>query len=232
MIKAIFLDCYGTLISTGNGSVEAAKEILDKNNFSFNAELFYKHWKNIHKENISKLKRFKKEEEIFIDDLKMLYKFYGIKSDERDDVKYMLNSLYKRSFFDDSLHNLIKLKEKYEIYIASNTDREPLIKNLGEDINLFTGIFTSEDLMVYKPEKYFFKKILKTTGYNKEEIIFVGDSLIDDISGSKNMGIYSVLIDRDKQYKESEIKPNFIINGLSELINVVNEINEKRGHFA
>lgn len=31
-MKAILFDVYGTLISTGNGSVNAAAEILKKNN--------------------------------------------------------------------------------------------------------------------------------------------------------------------------------------------------------
>jgi len=43
MIKGVFFDCYGTIISTGNGSVEATKKILSSKDITINAETFYKH---------------------------------------------------------------------------------------------------------------------------------------------------------------------------------------------
>jgi 2-haloalkanoic acid dehalogenase type II len=232
MIKAIFFDCYGTLISTGHGSVKATKEILEKSNISIDAELFYKHWKKVHKDNINKLTQFKKEKDIFTDDLKYLYKYYNIKGDEENDVKYMLNSLSKRTFFDGTLSYLKEIRNKYKIYIASNSDTEPLLENIGDNMEFFDDIFTSENLMKYKPSKYFFDEIIKKTMYKNHETVFVGDSLVDDIQGSNNAGLYSILIDRNKKYIEKDIKPDAIINNLNELENAIKEIIERQGYFA
>jgi 2-haloalkanoic acid dehalogenase type II len=232
MLKGIFFDCYGTIISTGNGSVEATREILEKIGVSIYPETFYKHWKKIHKENISKLKEFKKEKDIFIDDLKLLYEYYKIESNVENDVIIMLNSLYKRAFYDDSLYCINKLKKKYKIYIASNSDTEPLLENVGENKFIFDGIFTSEDLIAYKPSIQFFNKIMTITELKSNEIIYIGDSLNDDILGAKNVGIYTILIDRKNEYKKNNIKPDAIINNLYNLEEILNEINKVSGHFA
>jgi len=54
MIKALIFDCYGTIISTGNGSVDAVKTILDSLKINIDPVLFYRDWKTIHKENTLK----------------------------------------------------------------------------------------------------------------------------------------------------------------------------------
>jgi len=226
MIKGVFFDCYGTIISTGNGSVEATKKILGSKDITIKAETFYKHWKIIHKDNIKKLIEFKNEKDIFIEDLRILYEHYNIKGNVENDIIHMLNSLYKRSFYNDSINCIKKLKENYKIYIASNSDTEPLLENVGNNNYLFDGIFTSEDLRAYKPSIQFFEKIVKITGFEYNEIIYVGDSLVDDISGAQKLNIYTVLIDRKNEYKENEIIPDSIINNLNELEEIINKVNK------
>ena len=73
MIKALVFDCYGTIISTGNGSVDATKIILDNLKINIDPMLFYKDWKIIHKANTLSLKHFCTEKRIFINDLKVLF---------------------------------------------------------------------------------------------------------------------------------------------------------------
>jgi len=230
MIKGVFFDCYGTIISTGNGSVEAVKKILDSKDIKINAETFYKHWKIIHKDNQKNLIEFKNEKDIFIEDLRILYDHYNIKGNVENDIIHMLNSLYKRSFYNDSINCIKKLKENYKIYIASNSDTEPLLENIGKNNYLFDGIFTSEDLRAYKPSIQFLEKIVKITGFEYNEIIYVGDSLVDDISGAQKLSIYTVLIDRKNEYKENEIIPDSLINNLNELEEIINKVNKKRGY--
>jgi len=230
MIKGVFFDCYGTIISTGNGSVEATKKLLSSKDITIKAETFYKHWKIIHKDNQKNLIEFKNEKDIFIEDLRILYEHYNIKGNVENDIIYMLNSLYKRSFYNDSINCIKKLKENYEIYISSNSDTEPLLENIGKNNYLFDGIFTSEDLRAYKPSIQFLEKIVKITGFEYNEIIYVGDSLVDDISGAQKLSIYTVLIDRKNEYKENEIIPDSLINNLNELEEIINKVNKKRGY--
>ena len=68
MKKAIIFDVYGTLISTGNGSVTAAGEILKKINVDMDAKVFYKKWKEFHKQQMNEMTEFVTEEVVFIGD--------------------------------------------------------------------------------------------------------------------------------------------------------------------
>lgn len=48
-MKAVLFDVYGTLISTGTGSINAVKSILAKKHSEIEPEAFYAEWKQLHK---------------------------------------------------------------------------------------------------------------------------------------------------------------------------------------
>lgn len=226
MKKAIIFDVYGTLVSTGTGSVDATRKILEKHNIDLEPKKVYSNWKKFHRKNIDEVNNsnnFKTEEDIFEKDLKMVYEMYNINGNYKEDVKIMLETLGKRKTFEDTKETLEILSKKYKIYIGSTTDTEPLMKDLvNNNINIFDGIYTSENLQEYKPKKEFYTKILKQISISANEVVFVGDSLNDDILGPQSVGIYSVLIDRKDNYKDdSIIKPDSIIKSLLELPEIV-----------
>jgi 2-haloalkanoic acid dehalogenase type II len=228
MIKALIFDCYGTIISTGDGSVNLTKIILDNLKVNIDPVLFYKNWKKIHRENIYSLKYFCKEKEIFINDLNILFKIYNINGNIKKNIKPMLKSLYKRYFFDDVIKNLKLLKKDYKIYIASNSDTKPLMKNIGKEKYLFNGIYTSEKIRAYKPSRIFFEKILNKIKINKDEILFIGDSIEDDIIGANNVGLKTVLIDRKNNSKYIGNEASYIIKDMNELLNIIELNNIKK----
>lgn len=45
MKKLLIFDAYGTLISTGNGSIQATEKILALQDKHIDAKAFYKEWK-------------------------------------------------------------------------------------------------------------------------------------------------------------------------------------------
>jgi FMN phosphatase YigB (HAD superfamily) len=54
------------------------------------------------------------------------------------------------------------------------------------------------------------------------ETLFVGDNLIDDVAGPKGVGMKAALLDRKNQYDaDSDIKPDYIISTLKELIQII-----------
>ncbi len=204
MKKAIIFDVYGTLISTGNGSVTAAGEILKKINVDMEPKVFYKKWKEFHKQQMNEMTEFVTEEVVFENDLRMLYEFYNLKGNYKEDVKIMLDTLDKRKAFDETNEVLNKLSKKYKIYIGSTTDTNPLMTNIKNNNMKVDGIYTSESLKEYKPHKAFYTKILDDIKLKAEEVVFVGDSLLEDVKGPQSVGIYSVLLDRKDKYTEEE----------------------------
>ena len=163
--KLLIFDVYGTLISTGNGSIEAVRKILALQDKEIDAKEFYSVWKRFHRLHMDKANEgnFVTEEEIFVQDLKRLYEDYGIGRDYNSDVKFMLDSLVGRVTFEDSKETLNKLREN---------------------------------------------------------AVFIGDSLVDDVYGPRQAGLKTVLIDRAKKYDKdkSEIVPDYVVDDLRNLI--------------
>ncbi|MBQ8175841.1 MAG: HAD family hydrolase [Oscillospiraceae bacterium] len=217
MIKAILFDVYGTLISTGSGSVDAAKRILEKNNSDIDPNEFYSHWKQLHKRNMS-AGTFIPEREIFGMDLRELYEYYHISGDYVSDVKIMLDSLYNRKVFDETKTMLEKLADKYALIIASNTDTEPLLQNFEYNNLQFDKVFTSELLKCYKPDEHFYRRILDVIACSADEAVFVGDSGEEDVIVPKKVGVKTVLVDRKN--KGDNFGQDYTVGNLSELLDI------------
>lgn len=123
---------------------------------------------------------------------------------------------------------LLALKEsgKYRLYMATNgipEVQEPRIEKSGVG-EFFDGVFISEKIGYQKPDKRFFDACFeRIEGFKREEAIIVGDSLSSDIKGGINAGILTCHFNpHDKPY--SQIKPDYKITNLSELIPLLDNI--------
>lgn len=182
MLKAIIFDAYGTLISTGTGSVDAAQKILLKNNrTNISSKEFYAQWKKYHKLHIENQTEFINEEKVFKRDLRALYVDYRIDSNANEDIKIMLNTLGKRNAFPEAKEVCHNLSNKFIVCIGSTTDTAPLLNDLKRNKIQIDKVYTSENLKTYKPKKEFYQAILDDLNLKASEVLFVGDSLIDDV---------------------------------------------------
>lgn len=199
MVKAVVFDAYGTLISTGTGSLDAAQRILDLHGSAITAKAFYADWKKYHRQHIDSLTQFVPEETIFLWDLEKLYGQYGLSGNATKDVRIMLDTLGNRTAFPESRGIVERLKHAYTVCIGSTTDTEPLMRDLNRSGIVVDHIFTSEGLQVYKPQKAFYERILTELSLLPQEVLFVGDSLTDDISGPKRVGMKTCWVNRKGQ---------------------------------
>ncbi len=219
MISAIIFDVFGTLISTSDGSLQATKKILQKTGSNIDAIKFYAEWKLLYKKFCQCENGYLTENEIFSLGLKELYEKYELHSNYTEDVKIMLDSRFNRKAFDDVLPAFEVIREKYKLYLGSNTDNDILTDAMNLNNIKVDDVFTSEILQCYKPDKRFYEYILKEIRLSSDEVLFVGDSLSDDISGPQQLGIRSVLIDRNNTFdkKNTKVKPYIVIKSLIEL---------------
>ena len=194
---------------------------MEKNKKNVDAKIFYKKWKYYHKKHIDSLKYFAIEEDIFLMDLILLYKEYDIKGKPENDVKIMLDTLGKRNSFPETNVVLNALRPSYQLFIGSNSDDIPLrtdIERNGIEVN---KVFTSESLKVYKPKKEFYLFILDEIKMRYDEVLFVGDSLIDDVSGPAALGIKTIWLNYNNiSYDQKEFKPLYEIKNLNQLLEI------------
>lgn len=220
MLKSIIFDAYGTLISTGNGSVKAAERILALNKRpDISPTEFYRRWKKLHRQHIDCLAAFTTEEAVFHSDLCKLYQEYGLTRDACQDVQIMLDTLGHRTAFPETKEILKRLGQDYITAVGSTTDTKPLLWDLERNHLEIPHIFTSESMEVYKPKKDFYEKILCSLNISSSEALFVGDSLIDDVQGPQSVGIKACWVNR-KGADTAGVVPDFEIQNLEQLIQI------------
>lgn len=220
-MKAVIFDAYGTLLSTGNGSVKAAAEILSLHDRpDIPAEKFYADWKQLHRTHIDGLKSFVNEEEIFKRDLAVLYRLYGLAENPLQDAAIMLKTLGNRQAFPEAGEVVRRLSAHHMVAIGSVTDTKPLLQDLSRNRISISWVFTSESIQVYKPRPEFYNRILASLGIAPGEALFVGDSLREDIEGPQRAGMRACWINR-KNGNAGQICPDFEIADLRELFHIL-----------
>ncbi len=83
---------------------------------------------------------------------------------------------------------------------------------------LFDAVIISADIGYRKPNPLIFKKILDLMALEATDILFVGDTPLDDVLGSKGVGMHSAWIrTRDRELPEGIPAPDIVISDLAEL---------------
>lgn len=223
MIKALVFDVYGTLLDTRTCSLIIMKDVLRNCNCNLKPEFVYKEWrKNIEKMIIkmNSENKFKVERVFFKEALGKTLKRLRIMASEHEKMNLYGELCWgNRGIFSETKDALKSLSKKYRIITASNSDTKPLLVDFQRHKLKVDKIVTSEMLKFYKPHKRFFEKLLMKIKVSKEEIVYIGDSLENDIKGSHKVGIKAVWINRkNKKRKTKDTKPDYVINNLKELI--------------
>lgn len=83
---------------------------------------------------------------------------------------------------------------------------------------LFDAVIISADTGYRKPNPLIFKKILDVMKLEPADILFVGDTPVDDVLGSKGVGMHSAWIrTRGRELPEGVPAPDIVIADLAEL---------------
>ena len=78
-------------------------------------------------------------------------------------------------------------------------------------------------MQVYKPQKAFYEKILAALSLQPEEVLFVGDSLTDDIFGPKQVGMKTCWVNRKGQEMPTP-PPDYVVTDLTGLPAILEDL--------
>lgn len=82
------------------------------------------------------------------------------------------------------------------ICIVSNADRVDIDQALDRHGIRVAGVVTSQDARSYKPHPGVFEMALERTGWRRERILHVGDSLHSDVGGARAAGLRAGWVNR------------------------------------
>lgn len=151
--------------------------------------------------------------------------------DDIEFAEYLSNEFQKQrrkihNVFDDAEPNLIELNKKYTLALvtngASDLQRE---KIEGSGLaKYFDEIVIAGDVGIRKPEPEIFNIVLNRIGTKPDETIMVGNDLESDIEGAQKIGIKFVWLNRNKEKNQSNIKPDYEVNTINEIQNILNRL--------
>ncbi|MEM9159116.1 MAG: HAD family hydrolase, partial [Verrucomicrobiota bacterium] len=124
--------------------------------------------------------------------------------------------------FDDVVPTLDRLKGKYKLGLLSNGNSYP--EKCGLD-GVFDFAVFAQDCGFEKPDSRIFEFALLKAGCASNEILHVGDSLRNDIEGARSASMASVWLNRDGENNSTNYIPNFEIETLSQLPEIVGRLN-------
>lgn len=226
-MKAIIFDVFGTLIQVVRAN--SARVIISnirESGAEVDEEQFISEWRSYYALHTTPECGFMTEREIFTTRIQMFYDRYGVDRNAQADNDALLAAAFHRTAYDDVVPALNALKKRFKILIGSNTDNDILEAVMKKNGITADDIYTSESLRCYKPDPRFFSRILDANCLQPQDVIFVGDNPRDDISGPKQLGIKTVLIDRNGGTKD--FGQDYTISDLNELIHILSEEQNER----
>lgn len=144
-----------------------------------------------------------------------------------------LNVDYQRElgsvfFFMEGAKELVALlKERgYRQYVVTNgvnATQANKMRLSGLD-RIMDGVFVSELMGYPKPRKEFFDGCFAAlSDVDRNKCILVGDSLTSDMRGAENAGITSCWFNPEKQEKDVDVRTDYEIRRLEELIPILEQ---------
>ena len=219
-MKAIIFDAFGTLFRvTSGGSAKTIMGNITDCGIVVDEKAFLEEWKSYYKNHTSCDCEFMTERDIFIARIQMFYDRYHVNRNAENDADSLLAEAFERKAYPEIKVVLNELMKNYLVFIGSNTDNDVLENVMQKNSIAVHKVYTSENLKCYKPAGRFFTKILDDNGLSPDEVLFVGDSITDDILGPKAIGMKTVWLDRNGIGGNSG--QDYTITDMNELINDV-----------
>ena len=234
MIKAVFFDFVGTLLSKEYEDIthqNIIKEVLR----DVKAEKVdpIKVWEEYETLTSEKFKEFAGKpykpirllEEEIMQEIAKKYNFEL--SSKFWEIHLKMHQKYGK-LYDEAVETLKALKAKgYHVGLITDSDNDYLkaqLEALGI-LELFDSITTSEEAGFYKPHPRIFELALEKAKVKGGEAIYIGDNPLKDCVGSRQVDMTSVLLDKKGNKKELWRECEFVISDLREVLVIIEELN-------
>ncbi len=196
MIKAFFVDFYGTLVHEDGEVIKEITDIICRTGKVENRKEVGAFWWNDFQTMLSNSydEGFETQRELERKSLvHTLEKFHS--SENADELSNLMFAHWvKPPIFEDT-KEFFK-KSPIPIYIVSNIDTSDILDAISFHDLSPAGVYTSEDAKSYKPRAELFSLALKNSGLSADEVIHIGDSISSDVKGAGALKIKALWLNR------------------------------------
>ncbi len=129
--------------------------------------------------------------------------------------------------YDDVSETLTELRAKgLELGLVSNTWSDwavrMMLRNFGID-KWFDVAVTSAQLRIRKPRPEIFLAALDALKARPTEAAMVGNSLVDDMDGAKNLGMRAIHVERDAVAPHDNVDPDATVQQIRQVLPIIEE---------
>lgn len=191
-VEALTFDCYGTIVDWESGILEAARDLLPKEELISNEELLEMFGRL---ESEAERPPFRRYREVLAEVATRMGEAVG-RTISKEAASRFAASVPEWPPFPDSRNALGRLAERYRLAIVSNVD-DDLFKGTADRLGIdFDEIVTAQQVGRYKPEADHFHEVLRRLELPKDRIVHVAQSLYHDIAPAKALGFTCAWVDR------------------------------------
>lgn len=225
----IFLDLDDTIINTAENTRITVSEIYEDYNFG-NYFVSFNDFYTVYYANVSRLwelysqgKISKKvlQRERFLGTLSMV-------EDISEEQALAINDdfigrIMKKGILIEGAKELLDyLYSKYKIHILSNGFTEMQYKKIDSAglSSYFDKVILSDKVGINKPHPDIFMFALNEVGKHREEVIMIGDNVVNDIQGAYNCDIDQIWFNPEN-ISPGDIKPTYIVKKLDEIKDIL-----------
>ena len=130
--------------------------------------------------------------------------------------------------FPHAVEVLEELRGRYRLALVTNTlsdmtaeDIRGLLREAGVP-DVFDVIVVSSEVGVSKPDPGIFEVALEGLGVEPGEVVMVGNTVSTDVFGGNRVGMRTVLVQPDEEYRRSEWETlDHTVGSLKELLKIV-----------
>jgi putative hydrolase of the HAD superfamily len=213
MVKAILFDFFGTIAVYGDmkEADEKSYKIMYDYVSSKDNSVAYDWFVNVWNENFNTPITLdeKTEDTIFLTKISKVFKAFNIAISSSEIAQIgqsCVNTWQSHISFPEDMHLTFRfLKSKYKLALVSNFDHPVHLRKLLVEkslLNYFDSVVISGEIGINKPDSKIFETALKELNVLSSEAIFIGDNMIDDISGAQCVGCKIILMDAQNLFKD------------------------------
>lgn len=196
MIKAFFIDFYGTVVHEDGTVVKQISEILSKTGNGADVSEIDKFWGKDFRNKFEEAygENYESQRELERQSIQDTIEHFDSNADADELADMLFEQWVKPPIFEDSKEFMEN--SPLPVYIVSNIDKADIEEAIQFHGLNPAGVFTSEDAKSYKPCGRIFDMALEEAGLRPNEVIHIGDSIGSDVKGARRKGIRALLINR------------------------------------
>lgn len=199
MIKAVFMDLYGTLVKEiGPAAQMVIRQVYDSGEVDTMEEIGAAWFEEFARKTAGLAPEdFRTQYDISLEIFEELLPRFRSPLDAKTLNDQMVVNWSNPPAYDGAAEFLASVSNSKPVYLVTNSD-DFFARPALEQADLHpAGIFTSEQARSFKPQPEIFEYALQQTGLKPEEVIHLGDSLTSDVYCPAKVGIRGIWLNRE-----------------------------------